>query len=128
MKSKGVALNIFIKQMNLKPLKNIKFTFDPYHKGVRSIREMMCIINSPKLLDTNQNLTTKVDIKSDRTSPQMKLNFADGHTVIFKTEHLSTLTIAQKFAKLCQDRVETVTVGESAIFAASKPGKMAKKK
>lgn len=53
---------------------------------------------------------------------------ADGHSVIFKTEHLSTMTISEKFAKLCQDRVESVSVGESAIFASSKPGKIGKKK
>lgn len=53
---------------------------------------------------------------------------ADGQTVIFKTEHLSTMIIAQKLAKLCQERLETVTVGESAIFASAKPGKIGKKK
>ncbi|XP_048728382.1 uncharacterized protein LOC125646228 [Ostrea edulis] len=128
MKTKGVAINFFIKKINLKPLKNIKFSFDPYHGGVRSIREMMCIVNSPKLIDTNPNITTKIDIKSDRSPPEMQLKFADGHSVIFKTEHLSTMTISEKFAKLCQDRVESVSVGESAIFASSKPGKIGKKK
>lgn len=56
------------------------------------------------------------------------LIIADGQTVIFKTEHLSTMIIAQKLAKLCQERLETLTVGESAIFASAKPGKIGKKK
>ena len=53
---------------------------------------------------------------------------ADGQTVIFKTENLSTMTIVQKFAKLCRERAEKVNIGESAIFASAKPGKLGKKK
>lgn len=35
----------------------------------------MCIVNSPKMIDTNQSIVTKVDIKSDRSNPEMKLDF-----------------------------------------------------
>ena len=82
---------------------------------------MMCIVSSPKMIKTNQNVVTKVDIKSDRSSPQMKLDFCKRFShqyslilyIIFRrTYHISFFYMLKHFPhnyNILQDRMCFIT-------------------
>ncbi|XP_025092729.1 uncharacterized protein LOC112563172 [Pomacea canaliculata] len=90
-----------LKQFHLRPVKNMKFTFDPCSRNVLSIREVLFHMHLPKITSTNQNVAMKVDVKSDRSEPVMEVSFADGTKVIVKTAYLSTLEILDRLLEFC---------------------------
>ena len=86
---------------HIRPVKSMKFVFDPYHPNVRSMRESLFLLKLPKIIKTNLNCSTKVDIKSDRCEPEIQISFIDDHQLLFKTANLTTLDILEKFRELC---------------------------
>nr|VZI36302.1 unnamed protein product [Spirometra erinaceieuropaei] len=90
-----IALNdLFINrrilsQLNLKPVKSIEFTFNPFFSRTFSVRNVCSLLNSPRWRSSNENCLMKVTVRSDMTEPQIQVNFVAGDTLIIKTENLS---------------------------------------
>ena len=55
-----------IKLVNLKPVKRMHFTFDPFNPQVKSIRHILFHFSSEKIRATNAKCVYKTDIVSDR--------------------------------------------------------------
>ncbi|XP_059150001.1 large ribosomal subunit protein mL53-like isoform X1 [Physella acuta] len=87
------ATSYLIKRLHLRPVKKIKFTFDPYMNNVKSIRDVASTLHLPDVLETNVGTAVKFDIRSDRIEPQIDVEFNDGEKLIFKTGNLSHLEI-----------------------------------
>ncbi|XP_076434563.1 large ribosomal subunit protein mL53-like isoform X2 [Babylonia areolata] len=90
-----------LKMYHLRPVKSMKFTFDPYTSNVRSIREVLFQMHTPRIVNTNQNTYLKVDVKSDGTEPAIDVIFVDGHRLLMKTKHLSTVEILDRLWEFC---------------------------
>ncbi|KAL5014010.1 hypothetical protein ScPMuIL_008280 [Solemya velum] len=93
-----------LKSFNLRAVKNLAFTFDPYHENVRSIRELLFQMHARKIVNTNPNVETKVNIKADRCDPTINVKFVDGHEMIFKTKYLTTLDILERLNAACIEK------------------------
>ncbi|XP_041360768.1 39S ribosomal protein L53, mitochondrial-like [Gigantopelta aegis] len=93
-----------INTLQLRAVKQVKFSFDPFSENVRSIREVLYQLHFPRVLSTNQNVNLKVDVRSDRSEPVINIGFSDGQKLLFKTQHLTTLEILERIYKVCQDK------------------------
>ncbi|XP_064597632.1 uncharacterized protein LOC135464076 [Liolophura sinensis] len=93
-----------LKSLTLKGVKKMTFRFDPYHPKVFSIRELLFITNSPRILETNLNCDVKVDVKSDRSEPVFDVEFIDDSKAVFKTENLLIEDIMTRFHRLCEEK------------------------
>ncbi|KAF8562504.1 hypothetical protein P879_06003 [Paragonimus westermani] len=89
-----VSKNI-LKQLDLKPLKSISFSYNPFVGNVESIRRMCSIVSDPKWRATNPNLLFKTKILSDYSPPIIELNYSNGNIVLLKTENLSLREIIE---------------------------------
>nr|KAG5688775.1 hypothetical protein BaRGS_030644 [Batillaria attramentaria] len=69
------SISKLLKSYHLRPVKAMKFSFDPY--------------------------AGNVDVKSDRSDPVMDVTFADGHKLLMKTANLSTLEILDRLWRFC---------------------------
>ncbi|KAK7469935.1 hypothetical protein BaRGS_00036039 [Batillaria attramentaria] len=95
------SISKLLKSYHLRPVKAMKFSFDPYAGNVRSIREVLFQMHIPRIISTNPNTLLKVDVKSDRSDPVMDVTFADGHKLLMKTANLSTLEILDRLWRFC---------------------------
>ncbi|KAL7055079.1 hypothetical protein AAHC03_024557 [Spirometra sp. Aus1] len=81
-----IALNdLFINrrilsQLNLKPVKSIEFTFNPFFSRTFSVRNVCSLLNSPRWRSSNENCLMKVTVRSDMTEPQIQVNFDDSNS------------------------------------------------
>ncbi|XP_067667833.1 large ribosomal subunit protein mL53-like [Haliotis asinina] len=98
------SIGKILRNLQFRPVKDMKFTFDPYKNNVRSIREVLFQLQSPKLISTNENVNMKLDVKSDRSDPRIDINFSDGQKLIFKTANLTTLEILDRLNQVCMDK------------------------
>ncbi|KAI8776583.1 39S ribosomal protein L53 mitochondrial [Biomphalaria glabrata] len=122
------ATTYLIKRMHLRPVRRVKFTFDPYMKNAVSIRDVASTLHMPDILETNQGTLLKFDIKSDRSEPQMDVEFNDGHKLIFKTGHLTQLEILDYLYELVDEKDPKKSEGPEIATKSSKIGKMKGKK
>ncbi|XP_052096852.1 probable 39S ribosomal protein L53, mitochondrial [Mytilus californianus] len=93
-----------LEAFHLRSMKSIKFTFDPYHPNIRSMRECLFLIKQARILKTNLNCATKVDVKSNRCDPEINIAFIDDHKVKFKTSELTTLDILQRLHEFSDEK------------------------
>ena len=100
--SLGRALAHFLKSVNLASVKNIKYTFNPFHENAESIREMMFQLSVPKRRAANPTCVLKADVRSDRCDPEMTVLFSNGHKAVFRTKNLNAVEIVNEFNKLCK--------------------------
>ncbi|BFZ11135.1 hypothetical protein BsWGS_14174 [Bradybaena similaris] len=87
------ATAYLVKRMHLRPVKQIKFTFDPYTQCVASVRDTATTLHLPDILETNQGTVLKFDVRSDKTEPRIDVEFNDGHKLVFETANLTHLEI-----------------------------------
>lgn len=90
----------FFKQvwaMNLKPVKRVQFSFDPFYPRVQSIRMLMHYMTKPKIKSTNVKCLFKFDVLSDGSEPTMKVELNEGKTLVFKAGNLSRLELVSEF-------------------------------
>ncbi|XP_021356214.1 39S ribosomal protein L53, mitochondrial-like [Mizuhopecten yessoensis] len=108
------AISGILKNFQIRPIKKMIFKFDPYSSDVRAIREVLYALHSDKILSTNLNCVPKVDIMSDQSEPEMKVDFTDGQKVLFKTKNLTTLDVLLKLHGMCTEKdpkkLETSTI------------------
>ncbi|CAI9720407.1 Hypothetical predicted protein [Octopus vulgaris] len=86
-----------LSKVNLRPVKRIAFTFNPFVGDVISLRECLFHLNSRKILGTNPKVTMKVDVKSNLCDPVMEVNYNDDTTTLYKTKNLTSLEIIDNF-------------------------------
>jgi len=87
------ATALLMKRIHLRPVKKVKFVFDPYMECSASVRDVATVLHFPEVMDTNMGTQFKFDIKSDRTQPSMTVDFNDGEQLEFRTANLSQLEI-----------------------------------
>uniref|UniRef100_A0A183S976 Large ribosomal subunit protein mL53 n=1 Tax=Schistocephalus solidus TaxID=70667 RepID=A0A183S976_SCHSO len=105
-------------QLNLKPVKSIAFTFNPFFSRTFSIRNLCSLLNSPRWRSSNENCLIKVNVRSDMTEPQIQVHFskffansltriAAGDILVIKTENLSDREALEIIITQCQERLLT---------------------
>ncbi|KAL3892454.1 hypothetical protein ACJMK2_004659 [Sinanodonta woodiana] len=122
------AIGTILQGIHLRAIQNVKFSFDPYGNNTRSIRDMVFHMHSPRILETNQNCSMKVNIKSDKSEPRIDITFVDGHKVVFKTEYLTTLDIIQRLETFNTEKDPKKDENAADAIATTKKGKVARKK
>ncbi|XP_076472964.1 large ribosomal subunit protein mL53-like isoform X1 [Babylonia areolata] len=65
------------------------------------VGEVLFQMHTPRIVNTNQNTYLKVDVKSDGTEPAIDVIFVDGHRLLMKTKHLSTVEILDRLWEFC---------------------------
>ncbi|CAL1532908.1 unnamed protein product [Lymnaea stagnalis] len=114
------ATTYLVKRMHLRPVKKVKFTFDPYMKTASSIREAASTLHFPDILETNLGTVLTFDIKSDRTEPQIDVEFNDGHKLVFKTGNLTQLEILDYFFEYVDEKDPKKLEGPELVTKSSK--------
>jgi len=68
-RSKGIFSSIVknLKQVNLKAVKRVTVTFDPFQENVKSTRDFLFYLSSPNVLRSNPNCAIKTEIVCDRS-------------------------------------------------------------
>ncbi|KAK0426448.1 hypothetical protein QR680_009715 [Steinernema hermaphroditum] len=86
--------------LNLKDVKSIDFSFDPFHTGNRSIREFLFNISAPQVKLTNPQLKVQTIVRNDRQAPFFVASLADGKKLKFKTAGMSAMDLTMRFNRL----------------------------
>ncbi|KAK6167717.1 hypothetical protein SNE40_021681 [Patella caerulea] len=94
-------VGIIMETFHLRPVKSMKFTFDPFTTNVRSIRELLHMVHSPKVVATNDMVALRVDVKSNQCEPVVDVDFADGEKLLLKTKNLTTMEMLEKLTLFC---------------------------
>merc|ERR1739848_685820 len=66
-----------IKRLNLKPVKRMHFSLDPFHPSAKSMRHLLYHFSSEKVRGTNPKCVYKTDILSDRSKPTINVHLDD---------------------------------------------------
>jgi len=92
-------LGAAVKSINLKPLKNITFTFDPFDQDANTIRRTMHIFNLIKVRETNLKCLVKNNVVCDRSDPTAEFELSNGKILKFHTANLNTLEVIEELNK-----------------------------
>lgn len=76
------------KLVNLKPVKRVTFTFDPFHPQVRSVRRTLFYLSCERVRNTNPKCAFRTEVTSDRSEPTISVALEDGGSILFKTANL----------------------------------------
>ncbi|XP_065159675.1 large ribosomal subunit protein mL53 [Atheta coriaria] len=112
-----------MKSINLKPVKKIQVSFDPFHANAVTARDFLYFINAPRIINTNLNCVIKPNVVCDRSEPEIKIHLTDSSLVTFKANNLNVLEIFQAFNKHISSQVKQEEVSTS-----SQTAKLEKKK
>ncbi|EFX81361.1 hypothetical protein DAPPUDRAFT_303408 [Daphnia pulex] len=93
------AIGKQLKSVNLKPVKQVVFKFDPFRPNVKTIRDCMFLLSSAKVVNTNPRCIVKTEI-ADNCEPTISVTLDIGKNLLFKTENLNTLEVLQQFNKI----------------------------
>ncbi|CAG5123294.1 unnamed protein product [Candidula unifasciata] len=116
------ATTYFVKRLHLRPVKQIKFTFDPYTKSVASVRDTASTLHTPEILETNQGTVMKFDVRSDKTEPRIDIEFNDGHKLVFETSNLSHLEILDYIYEFVDEKDPKKNEAPEIVTKSSKVG------
>lgn len=89
-----------LKEFHLKGIKRIEVKFDPFHSSVKSIRDFIFHLSSPRIRQTNIKCVFKTSVVNDRSEPTALVTVDSGHKYLLKTENLTSLEIIQEFYKI----------------------------
>jgi len=121
-----------IKLVNLKPVKRLQFTFDPFNPQVKSIRHILFHFSSEKIRATNPKCVYKTDIVSDRSEPTLKVLLDDNDdnlgSIVFKTANLKPEDVLTKFNEMVLPLVKVEVEEDRTTKGAKKGGAASKKK
>ncbi|XP_040580593.1 large ribosomal subunit protein mL53 [Lepeophtheirus salmonis] len=116
-----------LKHVNLKPVKKLRFAFDPFDPNVRSIRDTLHLLSDPRIRKTNPICSFKTDILYLEEAPVIEAELAESkEKIIFKTENLSPREIFFYMNKIFLPLVPPETPAEDVKSKTHK--KMGKKK
>jgi len=108
--------------VNMKPVKKVQYTFDPFHPHVESIRKVMNLLSTERIQKSNPKCFFKTDVVCDRSEPTIRLDLEDGGgSLLFKTGNLSVEEIITMMNEYVLPRVKV----EKAAVTQSKGAKSA---
>uniref|UniRef100_A0A914DL87 Ribosomal protein/NADH dehydrogenase domain-containing protein n=1 Tax=Acrobeloides nanus TaxID=290746 RepID=A0A914DL87_9BILA len=87
--------------VDLKPVKSIKFSLDPFHHDNYGIRTVWFLIRRQKILSTNPDVNIESEIRYDREPPYFTTELNDGRQIVFKTSGMHPADIMMRFNRLC---------------------------
>ncbi|XP_036317512.1 39S ribosomal protein L53, mitochondrial-like [Rhagoletis pomonella] len=100
------AISKQLKSVNLKGVKRITVTFDPFAENVRPTRDFLSLLSAPKISLTNPNCVLKTDVVCNRQPAQVKFSLIDSaqekvqvKEIRFISENLTTLELLQLLNK-----------------------------
>ncbi|XP_017490528.1 PREDICTED: 39S ribosomal protein L53, mitochondrial-like [Rhagoletis zephyria] len=100
------AISKQLKSVNLKGVKRITVTFDPFAENVRPARDFLSLLSAPKISLTNPNCVLKTDVVCNRQPAQVKFSLIDSaqekvqvKEIRFISENLTTLELLQLLNK-----------------------------
>jgi len=121
-----------IKRLNLKPVKRMHFSFDPFHPSAKSIRHVIYHLSSEKVRATNPKCIYKTDILSDRSEPTLSVQLDEATDdlcrILFKTANLKPEDVLTKFNEMILPLVKVEVEDERTTKGAKKTTKTAQKK
>ena len=91
-----------LRLLTLKPIKEFHFQFDPFTGNAQSLREVMFMLQTKKILRTNPQAEFKAIVVDDRSEPTIRTKFADGQQYLIKSKNLSGLEIMEQLDRLAQ--------------------------
>uniref|UniRef100_A0A0M3HNN4 Large ribosomal subunit protein mL53 n=1 Tax=Ascaris lumbricoides TaxID=6252 RepID=A0A0M3HNN4_ASCLU len=86
--------------LDLKNVKTIDISIDPFHPGNGSIREFWFNILAPRARLTNPQLKVKTEIRNDRKPPFFCATLADGRRLVLKTNGMQSFDVVMQFNRL----------------------------
>ncbi|XP_014085220.3 large ribosomal subunit protein mL53 [Bactrocera oleae] len=107
-RSNGIiaAISKQLKSVNLKGVKRITVTFDPHAENVRSTRDFLSLLSTPKISFTNPNCVIKTDVVCNRQPSEVKFSLIDSaqekakvKEIRFNSSNLTTLELLQLLNK-----------------------------
>ncbi|XP_055315419.1 uncharacterized protein LOC129575605 [Sitodiplosis mosellana] len=100
------AISKNAKLLNLKGVKRITVTFDPFGENVKQTREVIFQLSLAKVVRTNPRCIVRTNVVCDRSDPKFIVDLipevheaAGFNTVKFNARHLSALEILELFNK-----------------------------
>ncbi|XP_053679279.1 uncharacterized protein LOC128730265 [Anopheles nili] len=115
------AIGKQLKLVNLKAVKRITVSFDPFHENAIPTREFLHHLSAPKISQTNPSCVLKTEVFCDRRPPSVIFQLipsvqaeANLKNIEFNSENLSTLELL----KLCNKHVSTLAPKEIAASVA----------
>uniref|UniRef100_U5ESZ2 Large ribosomal subunit protein mL53 n=1 Tax=Corethrella appendiculata TaxID=1370023 RepID=U5ESZ2_9DIPT len=107
-----------LKLVNMKPVKRVTVTFDPFDENSNSAREFLHHLSIPRIALTNSNFALKTNIVCDRSEPTIVFQLlpaiqetAKYKKIEFKSANLSTLELLQ----LCNKHVSSLAPVEEPV-------------
>ncbi|XP_037728401.1 uncharacterized protein LOC119559405 isoform X1 [Drosophila subpulchrella] len=109
------AIGKQLKSVNLKGVKRITVQFDPFAENVKSTREFLFLLSTPKVALTNPKCVVKPEIVCDRQPASIKFALIDSaqeqakvKEIRFNSDNLNTLELLQ----LCNRHVSSLAPPE----------------
>nr|AAL28461.1 GM05817p [Drosophila melanogaster] len=109
------AIGKQLKSVNLKGVKRITVQFDPFAENVKSTREFLFLLSTPKVAATNPKCVVKPEIVCDRQPANIKFALIDSaqeqaqvKEIRFNSDNLNTLELLQ----LCNKHVSSLAPRE----------------
>ncbi|XP_034110572.1 39S ribosomal protein L53, mitochondrial [Drosophila albomicans] len=109
------AIGKQLKSVNLKGVKRITVQFDPFAENVKSTREFLFLLSTPKVSLSNPKCVVKPEIVCDRSPAFIKFSLIDSaqeqakvKEIRFNSANLNTLELLQ----LCNQHVSTLAPPE----------------
>ncbi|VDN18863.1 unnamed protein product [Gongylonema pulchrum] len=89
-----------VRGLDLKDVKSIELSFDPFHPGCHSLRTFGFLISSPYVRRTNPMTKVQYTIRNDREPPCMLANLSDGKKLLFKTNGMHVMDLLMTLNRL----------------------------
>nr|CDJ88860.1 ATPase domain containing protein [Haemonchus contortus] len=86
--------------LDLKRVKSVDISLDPFHSGNESIRRFWHSIMSPKVRLTNPTLKVSAEVRNDRQPPFFIATLDNGKKLHFKTDNMPATDLIMRFNKL----------------------------
>uniref|UniRef100_A0A0N5AMD8 L51_S25_CI-B8 domain-containing protein n=1 Tax=Syphacia muris TaxID=451379 RepID=A0A0N5AMD8_9BILA len=85
--------------VDMKDVKSVLISLDPFHPGNQSLRSFWHVIASPRVKMTG-NFKIKTEIRNDRQPPFFVADLVDGKRLIFKTDRMPEADLIMQFNEL----------------------------
>ncbi|XP_061400018.1 uncharacterized protein LOC133337839 [Musca vetustissima] len=116
-RSQGIvsAIGKELKRVNLKGVNRVTITFDPFAENVKSTREFLFLLSTPRVVLTNPKCVVKTDIVCNRQPAEVKFSLIESAQEKLKVKdvrllssNLNTLEILQ----LCNRHISSAAPEE----------------
>jgi len=111
-------------KVNMKPVKRVHYTFDPFHPRVDSIRHVIHHYSCERIQKSNPKCIFKTEVVCNRSEPTLKVELDEGNSLLFKTAHLTV----EEIVTMINDYVLPRVKEETAVVTESKGAKTTAKK